>query len=107
MFYAHVSITEPYDIRGREQLDAEREAQLKVARAKEALDFKQLMADVRFRRFIRTLLANTGVFHSCITGNNLDTHVRLGERNVGLRYLAMLEEYTPEMFAKLITEEVK
>lgn len=88
------------ELAAAEQLsaDAEREE-----REEEIDDFRWLASDRRGRRVIYRLLDRAGVFRLSYTGNN-DTFFNEGMRNVGLRYLHLLNEASPQHYATMMRE---
>jgi hypothetical protein len=66
-------------------------------------DLRWLMSDKRGRRFMHRLLEAAGIWRSSFTGDNA-TFFREGERNVGLRFLADVNEAAPERYATMLKE---
>ncbi|API59633.1 hypothetical protein BSL82_10145 [Tardibacter chloracetimidivorans] len=94
---------DPFDIQGQEQDDAARAARAELLASTEAGDVKWLMADLRGRRMVRRLLEQAGVFRSSFNGEALGTAFREGERNIGLRLLALVTEHAPERLVDVLT----
>lgn len=67
-------------------------------------DFKWLMTQKRARRYVWRLLEQAGVFRSSFTGDAQQTAFNEGQRNMGLRVLAMVHEHAPESYQLMLTE---
>jgi len=88
----------------RRQAERERERQ----RAEEEIaDVDWLMHQPEGRRFIYRLLEQAGVYRSTFSDNALQTAFAEGERNLGLRYLAMVQEHCLERFILMLEEKTK
>lgn len=77
--------------------DESREQRLEVD------DLKWLMADARGRRFLWRLLDQTHVFRTSFTGDSR-TFFNEGERNIGLKHLASVNEHCPEHYLSMLKE---
>ncbi|WP_147456184.1 Bbp19 family protein [Aquitalea palustris] len=67
-------------------------------------DVKWLMANKRGRRIANRLLQQAGVFRLSFSTNALQMSFNEGNRNSGLRFLAMLTEHCPERYAEMLKE---
>lgn len=88
--------------------DGDREAALDRARILNRIevdDFKWIMGNKRGRRFIWRLLEQAGVFRSSFSTNSMQTSFNEGNRNFGLRVLAMVHEHTPALFVTMLDEQ--
>lgn len=74
-----------------------------MAREQEIADLKTVMSTPDGRRFIWALLGVAGIYRTSFTGNS-ETFYREGARNVGLRYLALIEENCPELYLLMYGE---
>ena len=84
--------------------DAGRKA--KDVRRQEMDDIKFILSDRRGRRFYWRYLAECGVFQSSFTGNS-ETFFREGQRNVGLKLMADLNEADPKVYSVMVEENQK
>ena len=66
-------------------------------------DVRYILNDERGRRFLWRYLNLCGVFRSSFTGN-FETYFNEGERNVGLKMLADVNEAAPEVYAVMVKE---
>lgn len=99
-----MSEVDPFDIRAQEReetfrIECEREAQ-----HLEIEDLKWLMSDKRGRRVVWRLLDKTGVYRSSFTGNST-TFFNEGARNVGLQLLLEINQFCPDRYAQMVTEQ--
>lgn len=95
---------DPTDIVGQEKARATQHTLDNAQASVEAADFKWVMSNPRGRRFIWRLLSLAGVFRSSFTGSS-ETFFREGERNMGLRVLAMIHEHTPGAYSEMLEEQ--
>lgn len=70
----------------------------------ERQDFEFLMSRPEGRRFICRMLAATGVFRTSYTGEAYSTFFREGERNVGLKIMAAINNWTPDVYPQLLED---
>lgn len=94
----------PTDLLAVEAAETARKADTRRVADEAADDFRWLMSDKRGRRIVARLLADTGVFRCSFTGNS-ETYFREGERNVGLRLLAQVNDLTPELYPTMLREQ--
>ena len=99
-----VSQVDLTDIRSREKAAAAAKEAARRTAELEVADFKWLMSDRRGRRIVWGLLDRTGVYRSSFTGNS-ETFFREGERNIGLKYVALIHDHCPEKYALMASEQ--
>lgn len=97
---------DPLDTLAHEQAEADLQEKLAFTKRVEQDDYKWLMSDKRGRRIFSRLLDTTGVYRSSFTGNS-ETFFREGARNVGLQLMAKVQEYCPEKYDLMVTEQRK
>jgi hypothetical protein len=83
---------------------ADREEKQRLTARQEADDVKWLMSDKRGRRLMWGLLEKTGLYRTSFTGNS-ETFFREGARNVGLTYMALINEHCPERYNSMVSEQ--
>jgi hypothetical protein len=99
-----MSHRDPLDIRAQEKDEADRkEKQLRNSR-QEAEDFKWLMQDKRGRRIVWRLLERTGIYRGGLRDSQSMAFDE-GARNIGIAYMAMIDENCPERYAAMVTEQ--
>jgi hypothetical protein len=96
--------TDPLDTRTQERMLADREEKQRLTARQEADDVKWLMSDKRGRRLMWGLLEKTGLYRTSFTGNS-ETFFREGARNVGLTYMALINEHCPERYNSMVSEQ--
>jgi hypothetical protein len=74
-------------------------------RDREIDDMKFILNTVQGRRILHKYLSQSGVWQSSFTGNS-ETFFREGERNMGLKMLADINDADPE-FLMIMTKEAK
>lgn len=86
------------------------EAQVKEAKLKEKRGRERELDDVRYvlnskqgRRFLWRYLAECGVYRSSFNGQ-FQTFFNEGQRNVGLKLLADIQEASPEAYVTMMKE---
>lgn len=84
-----------------EQID--RASERDMNRVLDELDFEKLVNGVEGRRFIRRLLAETGVNSQSYAGDTHLTAYREGRRSIGLWIYDLFKAY-PDGYIKLIKE---
>lgn len=94
---------DPTDVRAQDrQLAALRQSD----KSEEALkldDFKWLMSSKRGRRIVWRLLEETGVYRTSMTGNST-TFFNEGQRNVGLKLMAMIHATATDAYVLMLNE---
>lgn len=96
--------TDPLDIQAQERARLDREEKQRLTSRQEADDVKWLMSDKRGRRLMWGLLERTGLYRTSFTGNS-ETFFREGARNVGLAYMALINEHCPERYNTMVLEQ--
>ena len=92
------------DIRGQERAQAERNLRERIARDNEDSDVKWLMSSKRGRRFVWRLMDQAGTFRSVFNTNAMAMAFAEGNRNTGLRILAMVTSLCPEHYPAMLKE---
>ena len=95
---------DPVDTALLEAARAEESERTKVELQTEIGDFKWIMSNKRGRRYIRRRLEQAGVFRLSFTTDPHVTAFNEGQRNDGLKVLAMLMEHAPESYALMLSE---
>lgn len=95
---------DPTDIIGQEAARASQQVLDKAQADVEVADFKWIMSNPRGRRFVWRLLKLAGVFRCSFTGSS-ETFFREGERNIGLKVLALIHEHTPGAYSEMLEEQ--
>ena len=86
------------------QVDRRKRA-VKIQEQKRANDLKAVMDTPQGRAVLWRVLAYCGVFQSSFVAGQSDTTAfKEGQRNVGLKLLAQLQEHCPEQYRKAETE---
>lgn len=75
----------------------------KTKRFLEAEEIKSILSTKLGRRFIWRHMSDAGIFTSCFTGNSA-TFFNEGKRDVGLKILAEVMEYSPDSFVTMMKE---
>lgn len=95
---------DPTDFDGLEEAANERQALASLRDRQEIEDLQAIMGDAAGRRFMWRLLGQTGVYRSSFTGEPHGTIFREGERNVGLRLLAIINRHCADEYAEMQKE---
>lgn len=95
---------DPTNLPALAEAQAARKTKAEHAALLKASDYKWLMSQPRGRRLMWRLLEETGLFRSSFTGNS-ETFFREGERNVGLKTMAILNEHCVEDYAQMLLEK--
>jgi len=96
---------DPLDLRGQERDKADRELQDRLDRENEEADIKWLMSSKRGRRTMWRLLDQAGVFRLSFNTNALTMAFSEGNRNNGLRLLALIHSLCPELYPTMLKEQ--
>ncbi|UOF81038.1 endopeptidase [Caudoviricetes sp.] len=96
---------DPLDLRGQEREKADREVRDRLERETEEADVKWLMGSKRGRRIIWRLLDQAGVFRLSFNTNAMTMAFAEGNRNYGLRLLAMVHSLCPELYPTMLKEQ--
>ena len=97
---------DPLDIKGQEEVEHNRNVKAYLAQETEEADIKWLMSSKRGRRIIWRLLDQAGVFRTVFNTNALQMSYNEGYRNGGLRTLAAVQLYCPELYSIMQKENV-
>ena len=95
---------DPLDLRGQERAKAERATRDRIDRENEQADIKWLMSNKRGRRVVWRLLDQSGVFRSSFNTNSMTMAFAEGNRNYGLRILALVHDLCPELYPTMMKE---
>lgn len=96
---------DPLDIRGQERAKADKDLRDRLARESEEADVKWLMSSKRGRRVVWRLLDQSGVFRISFNPNAMQMAFTEGNRNFGLRTLAMVHTLCPELYPTMLKEQ--
>lgn len=97
---------DPLDVRGQERAKADKDQRDRLARENEEADLKWLMASKRGRRIVWRQLDRAGVFRLSFNSNAMQMAFAEGNRNEGLRTLALIHTHCPELYAVMAKEQV-
>ena len=97
----------PMDTRAQERAQAEQADKARRDQREYSDDLNRVMSNKSGRRFMRRLLAETGVYRESFDPNALRMAHREGERNVGLRLLAAVQSACPERYLEMLQEHSK
>lgn len=84
--------------------DEPQDQALERERRKEVEDLKWLMAHKPGRRFMWRLLEMAGVYRTSFNNSGSVTAFNEGQRNVGLRYVAEIQEHAPDQYLAMLKE---
>ena len=96
---------DPLDLRGQERAKADTELRTRLARETEEADLKWLMGSKRGRRIIWRFLDRAGVFRLSFNTNAMQMAFAEGNRNEGLRMLALIHALCPELYPVMVKEQ--
>lgn len=94
----------PFDLREQERAEAERATREEYDRLDRVNEIKWIMGNEIGRRFMWRILEQAGVFRSTFSNDALTMAFAEGNRNEGLRQLAMIHEVCPEMYPVMLKE---
>jgi hypothetical protein len=97
-------VHDPTDIAAQAAQDEQTRQRARIDLQLEISDFKWLMTQKRARRFMWRQLELAGVFQTSFTGDALHMAFNEGQRNTGLRVLAMVHEHAPESYQLMLNE---
>lgn len=97
---------DPLDLRGQEATKAEQAARAKVREEQEVADFKWLMGSKRGRRIVWRQLERAGVYRSSFNTNSMSMAFAEGNRNDGLRTMALIHAHCYELYGNMVKENV-
>ena len=95
---------DPFDLEGIAVAEAREALSDRLAQDEEAADLKWLMSSVRGRRVVWRSLTHAGVFRSSFNTNALAMSFAEGNRNYGLRTLALVMRHCPEHYGAMVKE---
>jgi len=95
---------DPFDPAAREEQDQARKDQTLQAMRDEIGDLQWLMGSKRGRRIVRRLLAKTGLYRSSFNHSGSITAFNEGERNVGLKLMALIEVHCKDQYIAMLQE---
>jgi hypothetical protein len=93
-------VTDVFADEARRDYERNREAMAGKVRAEE---FRQLMSDRLFRRYVWRLLEMAGVFRTSFTGDEW-TAFNEGRRSLGLAILSDINAHCPDMYELMVKE---
>lgn len=70
-------------------------------------EFVELMDDVKFRRYLWRMLAESGVFREVFTENSNRTAHSLGKRALGLWVMKDIDALCPERYSQMVRENAQ
>lgn len=97
---------DPLDVRGQERARADKDLRDKLNRDTEEADLKWLMGSKRGRRIVWRLLDRAGVFRLSFNSNSMTMAFNEGNRNEGLRTIALIHTHCPELYPVMVKENV-
>lgn len=95
---------DPLDIRGQERAKATEDDRARLVRETEEADIKWLMGSKQGRRIVWRLLDRAGVFRLSFSTNAMQMAFAEGNRNEGLRTVAMIHKLCPEQYTVMVKE---
>lgn len=100
-----MSSYDPTDIRSQERAKADTDLRSKLVKDTEESDFKWLMSSKRGRRIVWRQLDRAGVFRLSFNTNAMTMAFAEGNRNEGLRVLALIHTLCPELYHVMVKEQ--
>lgn len=95
---------DPLDLRGQERSKKDAESRDRLAREGEEDDIKWLMKCRQGRRIVWRMLDQAGVFRLSFNTNAMAMAFAEGNRNAGLRLLAIVHKIAPELYQTMVKE---
>jgi len=95
---------DPLDLKAQERGKSDKDMQARMHRESEESDVRWLMGNKRGRRIVWRLLDQSGVFRSSFNANAMQMAFAEGNRNYGLRTLAMVHALCPEHYPTMMKE---
>ncbi len=92
------------DLRGQERKKASDELHERLERETEESDLKWLMSSKRGRRIVWRQLDRAGVFRLSFNTNAMSMAFAEGNRNEGLRAMALIHATCPELYPTMVKE---
>lgn len=96
---------DPTDIRGQERAQADTDLRRRLAKDTEQADFRWLMSSKRGRRIVWRLLERAGVYRLSFNTDAMAMAFAEGNRNEGLRLMALIHTLCPELYAVMVKEQ--
>lgn len=96
---------DPTDLEARAKEDAMRNLKAKVTIETEEADIKWLMGSRRGRRIIWRILERAGVFRLSFNTNAMQMAFAEGNKNEGIRTLALIHTQCPELYPTMVKEQ--
>lgn len=97
---------DPFDVVGQAEQQAERKDRAQLELENEIGDLKWLMGNKRGRRVVRRQLEQARIYQTSFSGEA--THQMAfneGQRNAGLRLIALVTQHCAEQYALLLKEQ--
>lgn len=86
-------------------MKADKDLRERLTRENEESDVKWLMSSKRGRRVVWRLLDQAGVFRTTFSTNAMSMAFAEGNRNQGLRLIAMIHVLCPEQYPAMMKEQ--
>lgn len=86
-------------------MKADKDLRERITRENEESDVKWLMSSKRGRRVVWRLLDQAGVFRTTFNTNAMSMAFAEGNRNQGLRLIAMIHVLCPEQYPAMMKEQ--
>ena len=96
---------DPTDLHGQEREADRREMRNRLAKDSEAADLKWLMGSKRGRRIVWRDLDQAGLFRLSFNTNAMQMAFAEGNKNIGLRKLALIHTLCPELYPVMVREQ--
>lgn len=96
--------TDPFDVHAPDRRRAQEAKQARQDRDLEEDDIRWLLSSRKGRRIVWRLLDQAGVFRSTFNTNSMQMAFAEGNRNLGLRLLAIVQSVAPELFPTMTKE---
>ncbi|HEY0201496.1 MAG TPA: endopeptidase [Burkholderiaceae bacterium] len=99
-----MSTSDPLDLQGQQDAQAQTEARARALAALEDDDLKWLLSSKRGRRIALRWLERAGVWRLSFNTNALSMAFAEGQRNAGLGLLARITLLVPERYSEMLKE---
>jgi hypothetical protein len=96
---------DPLDLNSQERSRDDQQVRSRLVRETEEADLKWLMGSKRGRRIVWRLLDRAGVFRLSFNTNAMQMAFAEGNRNEGLRTLAQIHTFCPELYPLMAKEQ--
>lgn len=94
----------PFELDAQEAQRALTEEAAQLALRNKVNDFQWLMSSKRGRRIVQRLLADTGLYRSSFNHSGSVTAFQEGQRNFGLKLMAMIENHCQDQYILMLQE---